>query len=75
MNVLKIILKVLLTIIRVPFTIWYVVLGLVFKFFLLYEIAAIKLGVMQDHGTRMDFFVAITTFEWASLVKFYHFHW
>lgn len=80
MNVVKIILKVLLTIIRIPFTIWYIVVGLPWKVFsfivnILGKIASV-MGVKFDSmPDGIGFLVAIITFEWASLVKFYHFHW
>ena len=74
MNVVKIILNVLLTIIRIPFTIWYVVIGLLFKVLSIIESLMVKTGELKK--TFLDgIFTAILTFEWASLVKFYHFYW
>lgn len=74
MDVVKTILKVLLTIIRVPFTIWYVVAGLVLKIITIFEKLMVWAG--QARGSSpLGLICAIVTFEWASIVKFYHFHW
>lgn len=75
MNVLKIILKVLLTILRVPFTVWYIVAGLILKVFILF--GRLTQNVMKQGGLSSGFevFAAVIAFEWASLVKFYHLHW
>lgn len=74
MNVLKIIGKVLLTILRIPFTIWYVVIGLILKFLSVVEELMVKFGE-KDKASLGGKVLAILTFEWASLVKFYHFYW
>lgn len=82
MNIVKLILKIILTIIRIPFTIWYVVMGLLFWVFFLIckcfkkieSILGIKDGSM-DLPKGIEVTTAVLTFEWASLVKFYHFHW
>ena len=74
MNVVKIILNVLLTIIRIPFTIWYVVIGLLFKVLSIIESLMVKTGELKK-TFLVGIFTAILTFEWASLVKFYHFYW
>ena len=74
MNVLKIIGKVLLTILRVPFTIWYVVIGLILKFLSVFEKLMVKTGKLKKTFLG-GIFTAILTFEWASLVKFYHLYW
>lgn len=74
MNVVKIILNVLLTIIRIPFTIWYVVIGLILKFLSVIEKLMVKFGEIKEASLGGIVF-AILTFEWASLVKFYHFYW
>lgn len=74
MNVLKIIGKVLLTILRVPFTIWYVVIGLIIKFLTVMEKWMVKFGE-KDKASLGGKFFAIVAFEWASLVKFYHLYW
>ena len=74
MNVLKIIGKVLLTILRVPFTIWYVVIGLILKFLSVFEKLMVKFGE-KDKASLGGKVLAILTFEWASLVKFYHLYW
>lgn len=84
MNVLKIIGKVLLTILRVPFTIWYVVIGLFFKLLQLINRSMrflTKLFKLKNNNYYLEgkdsnvmlLFTAIITFEWASLTKFYHF--
>lgn len=82
MEIVKLIFKIILTIIRIPFTIWYVVMGLPFKALFLishfFSWLAQLVGVSEsflvmDKGLGM--LLAIITFEWASLVKFYHFHW
>lgn len=86
MNVLKIIGKVLLTILRVPFTIWYVVIGLFCKLLQLINRSMrflTKLFKLKNNNYYMEdkdsnfmlSFTAIITFEWASLTKFYHFKW
>lgn len=75
MNVLMIILTVLLTIIRIPFTVWYIATGIFWKFILIVEFCMRKYGSLPPSEAKMDFFVAIITFEWASLLKFFHFHW
>lgn len=74
MNVVKIILNVLLTIIRIPFTIWYVVIGLLFKVLSIIESLMVKTGELKKTFLG-GIFTAILTFEWASLVKFYHLYW
>ena len=74
MNVVKIILNVLLTIIRIPFTIWYVVIGLLFKVLSIIESLMVKTGKLKK-TFLCGIFTAILTFEWASLVKFYHLYW
>lgn len=74
MNVLKIIGKVLLTILRVPFTIWYVVIGLILKFLSVFEKLMVKFGE-KDKASLGGKVLAILAFEWASLVKFYHLCW
>lgn len=74
MNVLKIIGKVLLTILRVPFTIWYVVIGLILKFLSVVEKLMVKFGE-KDKASLGGKVLAILAFEWASLVKFYHLYW
>ncbi len=64
MTVVKIILKVILTIIRIPFTIWYIIIG-----------ACWWLGVVSKILKRDSFantVNAIITMEFASLTKFYH---
>ena len=64
MTVVKIILKVILTIIRIPFTIWYIIIG-----------ACWCLGVVSKILKRDSFantVNAIITMEFASLTKFYH---
>ena len=64
MKVVKIILKVILTIIRIPFTIWYIIIG-----------ACWWLGVVSKILKRDSFantVNAIITMEFASLTKFYH---
>lgn len=74
MNVVKIILNVLLTIIRIPFTIWYVVIGLILKFLSVVEKLMVKFGE-KDKASLGGKVLAILAFEWASLVKFYHLYW
>ena len=74
MNVLKIIGKVLLTILRIPFTIWYVVIGLILKFLSVVEELMVKFGE-KDKASLGGKFFAILAFERASLVKFYHLYW
>ena len=64
MTVVKIILKVILTIIRIPFTIWYIIIG-----------ACWWLGVVSKILKRDSFantVNAIITMEFVSLTKFYH---
>lgn len=84
MNVLKIIGKVLLTIIRVPCTAWYIVLGCPLKLLYLLLVLRRKIAEWLNKPTPAGIerflsnfgkFEAIITLEWASLLKFCHFHW
>ena len=82
MEIVKLIFKILLTIIRIPFTIWYVVIGLPFWLFFLICKLFMKIGLIlgikdnnMDLPAGIEGTTAILTFEWVSLVKFYHFKW
>lgn len=72
MNVVKTILKVLLTIIRIPFTVWYIATGWLVHFCRIGS--KIILGKPEE-SDDMKKAEAILCFEWASLVKFYHLYW
>ena len=84
MEILKIIGKVLLTILRIPCTVWYIILGCPLKLIYLLLVLRRKIAEWLNKSTPADIerslshfgmFEAIITLEWASLLKFYHFHW
>ncbi len=62
-----IILKILLTIIRIPFTIWYVLTGWFFKIF-----ALIGYAGSNDNANAFTWISSVFALEFASLTNFYH---
>ena len=78
MNVLKIIGKVLLTILRVPFTIWYVVIGLILKFLSVFEKSGAGSvgGAFKQNGTDGRIYVFGTSYGgWLSADRVYGCLW
>ena len=62
-----IVLKILLTIIRIPFTIWYVLTGWFFKIFALVGYAS-----SDANASNITWFSSFLALEFASLTKFYN---
>lgn len=75
MKVILLILSILLTILRVPFTIWYIVVGTFLKVpYVINKLAGNKIYSVEDNDAA-HLATGLFSFEWASLVKFYHFKW
>lgn len=67
-----IITTVLLTIIRIPFTVWYIATG----WFVHFCSIGLKIFLNKpDETSNMKKAEAILVFKWASLTKFYHLYW
>lgn len=72
MKVLKIIFRVILGIIQIPFTLWYILIGWFFKLALLLNKLNSTTFAIPEKG---EISFAIFCMEFASLTKFYHLHW